>query len=77
MQSDDTDAFDMVIGTDFLGRNPLVKMLSLRPPYSLHCHFDSGPFSVRLELSGRARWGSVPERNKKIGKTRQNIFLNS
>ena len=25
----DTDAFDIVIGTDFLRRNPQVKMLSL------------------------------------------------
>ena len=33
----DTDAFDIVIGTDFLRRNPQVKMLSLQQPYSLHC----------------------------------------
>ena len=25
----------------------------------------------------RARWGPVPERNKKIGKTRRKTFLNS
>ena len=49
----DTDAFDIVIGTDFLRRNPLVKMLSLQRPYSLHCDFVSGIFSVPLELSGR------------------------
>ena len=48
----DTDAFDIVIGTDFLRRNPQVKMLSLRRPYSLHCDFGSGLFSVPLELSG-------------------------
>ena len=30
----DTDAFDIVIGTDFLRRNPQVKMLSLQRPYS-------------------------------------------
>ena len=28
----DTDAFDIVIGTDFLRRNPQVKMLSLQRP---------------------------------------------
>ena len=49
----DTDAFDIVIGTDFLRRNPQVKMLSLLRPYSLHCDFGSGLFSVPLELSGR------------------------
>ena len=49
----DTDAFDIVIGTDFLRRNPQVKMLSLQRPYSLHCDFGSGLFSVPLELSGR------------------------
>ena len=48
----DTDAFDIVIGTDFLPRNPQVKMLSLQRPYSLHCDFGSGLFSVPLELSG-------------------------
>ena len=46
----DTDAFDIVIGTDFLRRNPQVKMLSLQPPYSLHRDFSSGLFSVPLEL---------------------------
>ena len=35
----DTDALDIVIGTDFLRRNPEVKMLSLQRPYSLHCDF--------------------------------------
>ena len=49
----DTDAFDIVIGTDFLRRNPQVKMLSLQRPYSLHCDFGSGLFSVPFELSGR------------------------
>ena len=49
----DTDAFDIVIRTDFLRRNPKVKMLSLQRPYSLHCDFGSGLFSVPLELSGR------------------------
>ena len=53
----DTDAFDMVIGTDFLRRNPQVKMLSLQWPYSLHCDFGSGLFSVALELSGRKEYG--------------------
>ena len=53
----DTDAFDIVIGTDFLRRNPQVKMLSLQRPYSLHCDFGSGLFSVTLELSGRRESG--------------------
>ena len=52
-----TDAFDIVIGTDFLRRNPQVKMLSLQHPYSLHCDFGSGLFSVPLELSGRKESG--------------------
>ena len=47
----DTDAFDIAIGTDFLRRNPQVKMLSLQRPYSLHCNFGSGLFSVHSELS--------------------------
>ena len=53
----DTDAFDIVIGTDFLRRNPRVKMLSLQCPYSLHCDFGSGLFSVPLELSGQKESG--------------------
>ena len=48
----DTDAFDIVIGIDFLRRNPQVKMLSLQRPYSLHCDFGTGLVSVPLELSG-------------------------
>ena len=53
----DTDAFDIVIGTDFLRRNPQVEMLSLQRPYSLRCDFGSGLFSVPLELSGRKEFG--------------------
>ena len=53
----DTDAFDIAIGTDFLRRNPQVKMLSVQRPYSLHCDFGSGPFSLPLELSGRKESG--------------------
>ena len=53
----DTDAFDIFIGTDLLRRNPQVKMLSLQRPYSLHCNFGSGLFSVHLELSGRKESG--------------------
>ena len=49
----DTDAFDIVMGTDFLHHNPQVKLLSLQCPYALHCKFGSGLFSVSLELSGR------------------------
>ena len=33
-------------------------MLSLQRPYSLHCDFGSGLFSVPLELSGRKESGS-------------------
>ena len=53
----DTDTFDIVIGTDFLRRNPVVKMLSLQRPYSLHWDFGSGLFSVPLELSGQKESG--------------------
>ena len=53
----DTDAFDIVIGTDFLRTNPQVKMLSLQRPYSLHCDFGSGLLPVPLELSGRKESG--------------------
>ena len=53
----DTDAFDIVIGTDFLRRNPQVKLLSLQHPYALHCDFGSGLFSVPPELSGRKESG--------------------
>ena len=52
-----TDAFEIVIGTDFLRRNPQVKVLSLQRPYSLHCDFGSWVFSVPLELSGRKESG--------------------
>ena len=53
----DTDAFDIVIGTDFLRRNPQVKMLPLQRHYSLHSDFGSGFFSVPLELSGQKESG--------------------
>ena len=53
----DTDAFDIVIGTNFLRRNGQVKILSLQRPYSLHCDFGSGLFSVPLELLGRKESG--------------------
>ena len=53
----DTDAFDIIIGTDFLRRNPEVKMLSLQHPYSLHCDFAIRLFSVPLKLSGRKEYG--------------------
>ena len=49
----DIDAFDIVIGTEILRRNPQVKMLSLQRPYSLHCIFGSGLFFVPVKLSGR------------------------
>ena len=53
----DTDAFDIVVGTDVLRRNPQGKMLCLQRPYSLHCDFGSGHFSVPLKLSGRKESG--------------------
>ena len=53
----DTDAFDIVIGTDFLRKNPEVKMLSLQRPYALHSDFGPGLLSVPLELSGRKASG--------------------
>ena len=53
----DTDAFDIVIGIDFLRRIPQVKMLSLQRPVSLHCDFGSGLFSVPLKLSRRKECG--------------------
>ena len=53
----DTNAFAIVIGTNFLQRNPQVKVLSLQRPYSFHCDFGSGLFSVPLELSGRKESG--------------------
>ena len=46
----DTDAFDII--TDFLRRNPVVKMLSLQRPYSMHCDLGSGVFCVPFGLSG-------------------------
>ena len=48
-----TDAFDIVIGTDFLRRNLEVSLVSLQRPYALHCDFGSGHFSVPPELAGR------------------------
>ena len=53
----DTDAFDFLIGTDLLGENPQVNMLSLQPPYALHCDFGSGLFPVPLELSRQKESG--------------------
>ena len=53
----DTDAFDIVIGTDFLPRNPQVTLLSLQRPYALHCDFGIGLSSVPLGLSGRKESG--------------------
>ena len=46
----DTNAFDIVIGTDF---NPQLKLLSLQRPYALRCDFGNGLYSVPLELSGQ------------------------
>ena len=53
----DDNAFEIVIGIDFLRRNPQVKLLSLQRPYALRCDFGSGLFSVPLELSGPQKSG--------------------
>ena len=53
----DTNAFDIVIGTHVLRKKGQAKMLSLQRPYALHCDFDSGLFTVPLELSGRKESG--------------------
>ena len=53
----DTDAFDNVIGTYFLRRNPELELFSLQHPNALHCDFGSGLFSVPLELTGRRESG--------------------
>ena len=53
----DTDAFDIVIGTNLVRRNPQVRMLSLQRPFSLHCDCGSGLFSVLLEQSGQKESG--------------------
>ena len=45
----DSDAFDIVIGADFLRCNPQVNLLSLQRPYALHSDFGSGLFPVPLE----------------------------
>ena len=47
------DAFDIVIGTDYMRRNPQVKLLSLQRPCALQCNFGSGLFSVPLVLSAQ------------------------
>ena len=39
-----TDAFDIVIGTDFLRRNPQVKLLSLQRPHALSLRLWQWPF---------------------------------
>ena len=53
----DTDAFDIVIGTDFLRKRPHIKLLSVQRPYALHCEFGSGLVFVPLELSGGKEYG--------------------
>ena len=53
----ETEALDIVIGTDFLRHNAQVKLLSFQRPYALHCDFGSGPCSVLLELSARKESG--------------------
>ena len=53
----DAKVLDIIFGTDFLRRNPEVKLLSLQRYYALHCDCGSGLFSVPLELSGRKESG--------------------
>ena len=53
----DADAFDVVIGTDFLRENTPVKTWSLQRSYALQCNFGSGLFSLPFELSGRKESG--------------------
>ena len=38
----DIDAFDIVVGGDFLRRNPHVKLLSVQRPCALQCNFALG-----------------------------------
>ena len=54
----DTDAFDIVIGTDLLHPNTRVKLLSLQRSCALHCNFGSGLFFIPLELSRQNKSGS-------------------
>ena len=63
----DTDAFEIVIGTHFLRKNPQVEILSLERPYSLHCDFFSGLFSVPLELSRQKESGLRDEKRTNYG----------
>ena len=53
----DTDPLDVVIGIDFLRRNPQVKLLSLQRRYALQFDFGNSLFSVPLELSRRKESG--------------------
>ena len=54
----DTDAFDIVTGTDFLLPPPKVKLLFPQRPYEVRCNFGSGLCSVPLELTGGKESGS-------------------
>ena len=44
----DTYLFDIVIGTDFVRRNPQVKLVSLQHPYALHTATSAVAFSRSL-----------------------------
>ena len=46
----DIDAFDRVIGADFVCKHPQVRLLSMQKPYALTCNFGNGLYSVPLEL---------------------------
>ena len=53
----DTEASDIVIGTDILHRNPKVKLLLLQCPYAPQCDLGSSLSFVHLEWSGRQTCG--------------------
>ena len=47
----DTEAFDFVLGTDFLAEHPQILSLTLQAPYVLHVDHGDGRESVPLEQS--------------------------
>ena len=57
----DTDAFDIVIGTDFLRCSPQVKLLSLKCPYALHCHVGSGLLCPSGAVRMNEIWSALRE----------------
>ena len=49
----DTNASDLVIGTDLFLEHPKVKLMSHQSPYPLYCDFGDGRREVSLELSSQ------------------------